>query len=165
MAGCAALSRNLEISSAPPASSGKPEMSKETALLLDTHVWVHYINATPGLKAETIRTIDAARGSGLVFISVISIWEIALLVRLRRLALHASVPQWTEQALTLPGTSLLPFTPNIAIESVDLPEPMHKDPSDRILVASARIERLTLVTRDRDILAFAKATRLACLQA
>ena len=140
-------------------------MSNSPRLLLDTQVWVHYINATPGLKPETIRAIDATRESGSVLISVISIWEIAFLVRLRWLTLNTSVNQWTEQALTLPGTSLLPFTPQIAIGSVDLPEPMHKDPADRILVATARIERLTLVTRDRDILTYAKATKLACIQA
>jgi PIN domain nuclease of toxin-antitoxin system len=140
-------------------------MNNDPRLLLDTHVWVHYINATPGLRIETIRAIDTARISGSVFVSVISIWEIALLVRLRRLALHTSVSQWADQALALPGVSLLSFTPQIAIDSVDLPDPMHKDPSDRILVASARVERLTLITRDRDILSYAKATKLACLPA
>jgi PIN domain nuclease of toxin-antitoxin system len=140
-------------------------MNKDPRLLLDTHVWVHYMNATPGLRAETIRAIDKALISGSVFVSVISIWEIALLVRLKRLALQITVSQWAEQALKLPGTSLLAFTPEIAIDSVDLPEPMHKDPSDRIVVSTARIERLTLVTRDRAILAFAKATKLACMQA
>jgi PIN domain nuclease of toxin-antitoxin system len=140
-------------------------MNKDPRLLLDTHVWVHYINATPGLRPETIRTIDKALISGSVFISVISIWEIALLVRLKRLALQTTVSQWAEQALKLPGTSLLALTPEIAIDSVDLPGPMHKDPSDRIVVSTARIERLTLVTRDGAILAFAKATKLACMQA
>jgi PIN domain nuclease of toxin-antitoxin system len=140
-------------------------MNKDPRLLLDTHVWVHYINATPCLRPETIRTIDKALISGSVFISVISIWEIALLVRLKRLALQTTVSQWAEQALKLPGTSLLAFTPEIAIDSVDLPGPMHKDPSDRIVVSTARIERLTLVTRDGAILAFAKATKLACMQA
>jgi PIN domain nuclease of toxin-antitoxin system len=140
-------------------------MNKDPKLLLDTHVWVHYINATPGLRPETIRAIDRALISGSVFISVISIWEIALLVRLKRLALQTTVSQWAEQALKLPGTSLLAFTPEIAIDSVELPEPMHKDPSDRIVVSTARIERLTLVTRDRAILAFGKATKLACMQA
>ena len=76
------------------------------------------------------------------------------------IALHTSVTRWVEDALLLPGVQLLPFTPQIAIDSVDLPDPMHKDPADRILVATARIERLSLVTRDRDILAFAKATKL-----
>ncbi len=87
------------------------------------------------------------------------------MVRLKRLSLPTSVSRWIEDALLLPGIQLLSFTPEIAIGSVDLPEPMHKDPADRILVATARIEQLILVTRDRDILSFAKATKLACLQA
>jgi PIN domain nuclease of toxin-antitoxin system len=117
------------------------------------------------LRPNLIDTIETSRTSGTVFVSVISVWEIAQLVRLKRITLHTSVTRWVEDALMLPGVQLLPFTPQIAIDSVDLPDPMHKDPADRILVATARIERLTLVTRDRDILGFAKATKLACLQA
>ncbi len=109
--------------------------------------------------------IDAARLTGSAFVSVISVWEIALLARLQRISLQVPVSRWVEEAFQLPGIQLLPLTPEIAIDSVDLPEPMHKDPSDRILVASARVERLTLVTRDRDILTFAKSIKLACLQA
>ncbi len=88
-----------------------------------------------------------------------------MLVKQNKLALHTNVGRWVEEALAKPGINLLSFTPEIAIESVNLPEPMHKDPADRILVASARVERLTLVTRDREILDFAKLTKLAVLQA
>ncbi len=140
-------------------------MSSRAPLLLDTHIWVDFINASPTLRPGAIAAIDSARSTGSAFVSVISIWEIALLVRLKRLSLHSPVTRWVEDALKLPGINLLPFTPEIAIQSVDLPEPMHKDPADRILVASARVERLTLVTRDRDILTFAKAVKLSCLQA
>ncbi len=140
-------------------------MSSNPLLLLDTHVWIDFINASPKLRSHAIAAIDKARSTGSAFVSVISVWEIALLVRLGRLSLHSPVSQWTTEALELPGINLLPFTPEIAIASVDLPDPMHKDPADRILVASARIERLTLVTRDRDILGFAKAIKLPCLQA
>lgn len=70
------------------------------------------------------------------------------------------VERWAERALQLPGIQLLPFTPQIAIESVDLPDSLNKDPSDRILVATARIENLALMTRDKDILRFAKQTNL-----
>jgi PIN domain nuclease of toxin-antitoxin system len=101
----------------------------------------------------------------MVFVSVISIWEIALLVQKQRLELHGSVERWSQDALAKPGLQLLPFSPRIAIESVNLPKPMHKDPADRILIASARIERMTLVTRDKDILKFAKLTKLPYLQA
>ncbi len=140
-------------------------MSSTPSLLLDTHVWVDFINASPKLRPHAVAAIDKARSDGSAFVSVISIWEVALLVRLKRLMLDAPVPQWTSEALKLPGVNLLPFTPEIAIASVDLPDPMHKDPADRILVASARVERLTLVTRDRDILALARSNKLACLQA
>ena len=134
-------------------------------LLLDTHVWVLYANRTPGLKKSTIEAIDVGLDSGTIFVSVISVWEIALLVGLRRLTLQTSVERWIEDALAVSGLQLLSFTPRIAIESVNLPEPMHKDPSDRILVASARVERLTLVTSDKDVLDFAKITGLAHLRA
>lgn len=140
-------------------------MSRPDHLLLDTHVWLRYQGISGELRAATILLIDAAARSGTVYVSVISIWETALLVRLGRLSLHTSVHRWTEEALSKAGIQLLPFTPEIAIESVDLPEPMHKDPADRILVASAKVERLTLVTRDRQVLAFAKATELSVLEA
>jgi PIN domain nuclease of toxin-antitoxin system len=142
-------------------------MSSASPLLLDTHIWLDFINASPKLRPATIASIESARASGSAFVSVISVWETTLLVRFKRIHLHSSVARWTEDALKLPGVNLLPLTPEIAIESesVDLLDPMHKDPADRILIASARVERLTLVTRDRDILAFANAIKLACLQA
>jgi len=140
-------------------------MSNSFPLLLDTHVWVNYLAASPLLRQTTVKAIDEARSSGDVFVSVISIWEIALLVRLKRLSLHTSVTSWVNQALLLPGVNLLSFSPQIAIDAVDLPDPMHKDPCDRILVASARVERLTLVTRDGDILDFAQATNVAVMKA
>ncbi len=88
-----------------------------------------------------------------------------MLERDGKLTLHGGANHWIEEALANPGIVLLPFSPQIAIDSVYLPDPMHKDPADRILVASARIEKLTLVTSDKAILAFAKATNLACLRA
>ena len=140
-------------------------MSSARPLLLDTHVWVNYLNASPVLKRTTVQAIEEARSAGTVFVSVISVWEVALLVRLKRLSLHTSVSDWVHQALLLPGVNLLSFLPQIAIDAVNLPDPMHKDPCDRILVASARVEQLTLVTRDGDILDFAKAINLAIMKA
>ena len=83
--------------------------------------------------------LDEAAAAGLIYISVISIWELAMLVRNRRIDLNGSVDRWTTEALSKPGIQLLPFTPQIAIAAVELPDPMHKDPADRILVASARV--------------------------
>src|SRR5665213_27582 len=129
-------------------------------LLLDTHVWVRYINAAPPIKPSAIASIDRARQSGSAFVSVISIWETALLVKKGRLDLPITIDRWVERALEIPGIQLLPFTPEIAIASVQLPDALNKDPSDRILVASARIEGLILMTRDKAILRFARKTSL-----
>ena len=140
-------------------------MSSRHALLLDTHVWINYQAFSRALRPAAERVIDEAVTHNAVFVSVISIWEIAMLERAGRINLNGGVHAWTQEALSKPGISLLPLLPEIAIDSVYLPEPMHKDPADRILVASARIEKLTLVTSDKAILAFAKATSLACLRA
>ena len=134
-------------------------------LLLDTHVWLRYGNSSSPFRRAAIDAIDEGLESGAVYVSVISIWEIALLVRQNKLALHVSVERWVDDALAVSGLQLLPLSPQIAIESVDLPEPMHKDPADRILVASARVERLTLVTADKAVLKFAKTTGLAHMRA
>jgi len=129
-------------------------------LLLDTHVWVRYINGAPAIKPSAIASIDLARQSGSAFVSVISIWEIALLVKKGRLDLPFGVERWVERALELPGIQVLPFTPDIAIASVQLSDALNNDPSDRILVASARIKNLTLMTRDKAIIRFARKTNL-----
>jgi PIN domain nuclease of toxin-antitoxin system len=134
-------------------------------MLLDTHIWLRYMGVSGQIRTAAIPLIEAAAEAGLLFVSVISIWEIALLVKQGRLRLQPSVATWAQNAMAQPGINLLPFTPAIAIESVNLTEPMHKDPADRILVASARTENLTLVTRDKEIISFAAGTHLRILKA
>jgi len=134
------------------------------ALLLDTHVWFRYQVLPKLLRPSTADAIDEAALQNAVFVSAISVWELAMLERDGRLELYGGADRWAHEALSKPGISLLPLSPQIAIASVYLPEPMHKDPSDRILVASARVERMTLVTADKKILSFAKATDLPCLR-
>ena len=139
-------------------------MMSSTRLLLDTHIWLNYQGFTRALSRPVERTIDEAAERSAVFVSVISIWELAMLVRAGRIELNGSIDRWTDLALAKPGITLLPFSPSIAIESVNLAEPMHKDPADRILVASARVERMTMVTSDAKIQSFAKITGLPCLK-
>ncbi len=117
------------------------------------------------LRPATEAILDDAVTHNAVFVSAISIWEITMLERAGRTNLKRGVHAWTQEALSRPGIALLLFSQQIAIDFVYLPDPMHQDPADRILVASARIEKLTLVTFDKAILAFAKATSLACLRA
>lgn len=56
----------------------------------------------------------------------------------------------------MPGVVLKPLIPEIAVESVQLPDSFHGDPADRMIVATARVHQLTLLTHDKKILDYAK---------
>ena len=141
------------------------KMIESKCLLLDTHVWFRHQITPDRLRSGVQEIIDGAAQRFEVFVSVISIWEFAMLERDGHLKLQGGIAHWSREALAKPGIALLPLSPAIAIESVALPEPMHRDPSDRFLVASARIENMTLVTSDKAIIRFAKTTGLSYLRA
>ncbi len=135
-------------------------MQSDESLLLDTHIWIRMHLFPELLRPKAREAIERAERSDRVFVSVISIWETAMLVRDGRLILVDGVDRWTKSALSLPGITMLPFSREIAVTSVNLPAPMHKDPSDRHIVASALVERLTLVSADKAVLKYAKLTGL-----
>jgi PIN domain nuclease of toxin-antitoxin system len=120
-------------------------------LLLDTHAWYWLVDANPRLLEGTRRTIDCAAARGELLVSVISAWEIAMLESKARVAFDIPCLDWIRQALA-PPLRLTSITPEIAVESTRLPEPFHRDPVDRLLTATARVEGLTLLTRDQRIL-------------
>lgn len=124
----------------------------ESSILLDTHIWIWLNQGASTLATSTIQWIDAIANEGAVYISAISVWEIATLVAKKKIILTTSVSDWVKRALELPGVQLLPLSPEIAIESTLLPEGFHADPADRIIVASARLHDLTLLTRDQKII-------------
>jgi PIN domain nuclease of toxin-antitoxin system len=133
--------------------SAKMKTSTE-ALLLDTHVWIWLNEGGPGLGDRVVRTINGAAARGLAFVSVMSVWEVSLLHAKRRLVLGLALPVWVARALAPPIT-LGALNPEIAMACHQLPGQFHSDPIDRILVATARAEKLTVVTRDRAILDYA----------
>ncbi len=104
----------------------------------------------PASYQEYIQTQEA-HGLG---ISAISCWEVAKLVEYGRLTLPVAVDDWLAQALAYPGMQLLELTPQIAVESTQLPDSFHRDPADQIIVATARIHTCPLVTIDRQIRAY-----------
>ena len=127
------------------------------ALLLDTHVWVWYVEDEAKQFSRRIPAlVEAAVQRGDIVISAISVWEIALLEAARRLDLSVDVRAWVARALAFPGVRLKGLSPSIAIESTRLPGPLHRDPADRILIATARLLGAALVTCDERILAYAK---------
>jgi len=98
------------------------------ALLLDTHIWFRYQVSPKLLRPASADVIDEAALRNAVFVSAISVWELAMLERDGRLEMFGGADRWTQEALSKPGISLLPLSPQISVASVYLPEPMHKDP-------------------------------------
>ena len=133
-------------------------------LLLDTHYWIWLqFGIRDHLTAPVLKAIDQAAASGSLLLSVISVWELGLLESKGRPQLYAPCEQWVRDALAIPGLSVAPLTPEIALASSRLPEPFHGDPADRIIVATARALGARLLTRDSKIRAYARQHNLAVL--
>ncbi len=116
-------------------------------IVLDTHIWIWWVHGDKQLTETQTQVIEANESDG-IGVSAISCWEIAKLVERQRLELPCSLGEWFEQALSYPGVRLLELTPEIAIESTQLPGEFHRDPADQIIVATARIHNCSLVTSD-----------------
>ncbi len=125
----------------------------EPAILLDTHCWVWMqFGQTEKFTRAPLRMIERAARTGALRVSVMSVWEIGMLEAKGRLELKMSCAEWVRRALDTPGLALAPLTPEIAIESSRLPGRFHGDPADRLLVATARIAGLRLMTKDGRLL-------------
>jgi PIN domain nuclease of toxin-antitoxin system len=121
-------------------------------ILIDTHIFVRWISSPSVLRRahrEALQEMGQRCG-----VSIISCWEIAKLVQYGRLELDRPVSEWILSALARPEIELLPLTPAIVVESASLPEPFHKDPADQIIVATARVLSISLITEDRRILEY-----------
>lgn len=135
----------------------------DTALLLDTHAWL-WLESDPGqIGKQAANRIARAARSGNLWVSVLSVWEIGMLVAKERIRLSMPVDEWVRQAAATPGMRMLGLSPEIALESTRLPDTPHGDPIDRMLVATARMHNLTLVTQDAKILAYARLGHLKAL--
>lgn len=123
------------------------------ALLLDTHVWIWLLNGDAALRGSAaVPVIEQAARQGHVGVAAISVWEVGMLEAKGRIILPMDGLLWVGKALAAPGVHLVPLTPDIAMQSTRLPGTFHGDPADRMLVATARCQGCTLVTRDQRIL-------------
>lgn len=119
--------------------------------LLDTHVWLWMFEASNQIPDDVAAILKDPNQIPLG-IAAISPWEVVKKASLGRLDLSIPVRDWITEATTNKGIALLPLTPQISYEANYLPSPFHRDPADQIIVATARIADLTLVTCDRRIL-------------
>jgi PIN domain nuclease of toxin-antitoxin system len=134
-------------------------------ILLDTHVlvWLVQGDSKLGGKAQdALRKVVAEEG---VLVSAISIWEVSMLAAKGRLILGRPTGQWVGSTLALPGIGLAPIEPMAAVEAGALPDSIHGDPADRIIIATARALTCPIATADRAILDYAKAGLVEAIDA
>ncbi len=122
-------------------------------IILDTHVWIWWMSNPEKLSATAHREIDAASRIG---VSVLSCWEMAILITNGRLKLDRDTLIWIRKALAKPKVELLPLTPEIAVASAEFDESFHGDSTDRMIVATAQYHKANLVTADQRILGSGK---------
>jgi PIN domain nuclease of toxin-antitoxin system len=142
-----------------------PKTSESGLLLLDTHVWIWFMLASPELSVSGRSAINRAAAAGRLRIAAISLWETALLASGGRVALGRPVTQWMTAAVSARGLSVEPLLPQVAVEAYSLPDAFHRDPADRLIVATARVTSATLMTRDRRILDYAARGHLTAIAA
>jgi PIN domain nuclease of toxin-antitoxin system len=125
------------------------------ALLLDTcaAIWLAEKDAISERAIDALN--EAADNNIPIYVSMISSWEIGLLVARGRLPLSMDPLAWFGQLLEVPGVYLASISSRILIASSFLPGCPPRDPTDRIIISTAREGGYRLVTRDRHILAYA----------
>lgn len=122
-------------------------------IVIDTHIWIWWVHNHSSLE-PWMRTALMSQESDAIAVSVISLWEIARLEADGRLNLGRPIADWLDLALAYPGIQLIDLTPEIAIDANNLPGALHKDPADRMIVATARMLRCELLTADHKILQY-----------
>lgn len=114
-------------------------------IVLDTHIWHWWVNQIPGkLSPATITLIEESAEVG---VSAISCFEMAWLVRHGRIDLDMPFDEWLRQVEEARIIQFLPVTPWIGARAVALPE-HHKDPQDRIIIATALHHQAHLISFD-----------------
>ena len=113
--------------------------------LSDTHTLLWYVTANPALTTATRAVIQDPENQ--IFVSAASIWEISIKQRLGKMS---PLPEDPDQLLSNAGLLKLDIKIEHAMLAGQLPL-LHRDPFDRMLIAQARIENLTLITNDEEI--------------
>ncbi|MEA5595265.1 type II toxin-antitoxin system VapC family toxin [Rivularia sp. UHCC 0363] len=114
-------------------------------IIIDTHIWIWFIfqefERFPASWREVIETTDT------VGISPVSCYEVALAQQKGRLQLPCNIELWLQEALEPSGITLFPITAQIAHQAVNL-SPVHKDPFDRLIIATTIIKKAKLASID-----------------
>ncbi len=119
--------------------------------VVDTHVLVWWVNEPERLTIALAGALSTASAESPLGVPDIVLWEIATLVSLGRLTPTLPLMDWLSRATAAPLVRVIAINPAIAAEVAALPEGFHRDPGDRLIVATARVLGLPLLTVDRRI--------------
>lgn len=121
--------------------------------LLDTHVLLWWYFDSSQLPNNYIKLIESAEEQNCeTYISIISFWEIAKLVSLKKIGIRTSIDRWFQEIESNTTFQVLPLDTKTILESTRLGDEFHKDPADQLIVATARIHNLTLLSQDSKII-------------
>ncbi len=120
--------------------------------LLDTHTWIWWNMRPNELSQKVIRLIENEDAYEELLLSAISPWEFSKLLERGRIGISSDPRESIYSALEMPKLRFVHLTPLIAYRSTVLPKPFHDDPADQIIVATAREEKATILTKDKRII-------------
>ena len=123
-------------------------------IVLDTHALVWWVTGDAELSANARAAIKKELNGGEIIVSSISAWEIAMLVAREKLVLTVDVDAWLAAVAEIEVVRFVQVNNEIAVKSVSLPGKFHKDPADRMIVATARVLAVPLVTKDEKMRAY-----------
>jgi PIN domain nuclease of toxin-antitoxin system len=131
-------------------------MAVTAGLLLDTHTWLWQQNKELRMNQDLRDLLEQAASLDQIFVSSFSFYELTNAVLKKRVQLHPNPASWFKIAFAGRSVRVINLTPAIALKTMDLPEAFHGDPGDRIIVATAIAENLTLLTHDKALLRYGK---------
>lgn len=122
-------------------------------ILLDTHIWVRWLDPQQNPLAPNL--VDVIETADQVAVSAITCWEVAWLTRRGRLQLKLDLQDWLDNALQGSDVTCIPIDRNIAMVAANLPE-HHRDPADRLIIATTIQLNAQLLSLDSSFPAYSE---------
>ncbi len=127
-------------------------------LLLDTHALI-WIVLGSAMRSTAVDAVAAAGAGRSLYVSAATAWELGIICQKPALAsvFGRSARDWFSKAVEITRANLVPLDADLMLDVGELPQLIHRDPTDRMLIATARANDLILITRDQVILDYAAA--------